>query len=47
MQFHHADVSAALVHTVGLIGAHTVHAVQTSQQQMIIRCGITNMRILA
>ena len=31
------DVSAALVHTVGLIAAHTVHAIQTSQQQRIIR----------
>ena len=33
----HADVSAALVHTVGLIAAHTVHTIQTSQQQRIIR----------
>jgi len=32
-----SDVCAALVHTVGLIAAHTVHAVQTSQEQRVIR----------
>jgi hypothetical protein len=33
-----ADVSAALLHTVGLIAAHTVHTMQTSQMQRVIRC---------
>ncbi len=32
-----ADVSAALVHTVGLITAHVLHALQTSSERRVIR----------
>lgn len=34
---HFADVNAALVHTLGLIVAHTLHALQTTAEQRTIR----------
>ena len=34
---HVADVNAALVHTLGLIVAHTLHALQTTAEQRTIR----------
>lgn len=35
----HTDVNAALVHTVGLIAAHTLHTLHTSRQQLVVRTG--------
>lgn len=34
----HADVNAALVHTLGLLVAHTLHTLNAGQQQVVIRC---------
>lgn len=38
--FHTADVNAALIHVVGLLAAHTLHVLQTSHAQRVVRTGL-------